>query len=477
MRITRFAVAVALALPPALAAQQQQGAAPPKSNINIPLQRYTLPNGLTVILSEDHATPMATVDVWYHVGSKNEVPGRTGFAHMFEHVMFTGSKNVPYGLHDRLTGGVGGDNNGGTENDRTGYYENVPGNYLESALWMEADRMGWLLDKLDESKFKAQRDIVQNERRQRTDNVPYGRAFEILTTATYPDSNPYSWPVVGYLTDLQSATVEDVKNFFRLYYAPSNATLAIVGDFDPKQARAWVAKYFGDIPRGKPIVRPKVAMPKLTSETHLVYEDRVQVPRLYVQWPSVPEPNGDDAALSMLGAVISGPRTARLTKALVYDKQLAASAFAGQNSREQSGEFISVMTPRPGHTLTELEAEMDSVIAKVKRDGVTPEELARAKAGQEFGFISGLESNLGKAEILASGNAYYNDPSHYKKQYAELTSVTPADIKRVANKYLTANRVVLSVVPMGKADMASKPEKSGKVTVSADGGHYTLEKK
>src|SRR5689334_24017764 len=192
-------------------------------SIKIPFETYKLQNGLTVILSEDHTTPTVAVDIWYHVGSKNELPGRTGFAHLFEHVMFTGSGHVPYGLHDKLTEGVGGNNNGSTNNDRTNYFENIPSNYLESALWMEADRMGFLLDKLDSAKFTAQRDIVQNERRQGIDNQPYGRAFEILTSAEYPEANPYSWPVVGYIADLQRASVEDVKRFFRLYYAPSNA--------------------------------------------------------------------------------------------------------------------------------------------------------------------------------------------------------------------------------------------------------------
>src|ERR1044072_2412816 len=196
----------------------------PSTAISIPFERFTLPNGLNVILSVSKTIPQAAVDVWYHVGSKNEVVGRTGFAHMFEHVMFTGSGHVPYGMHDRLTEGVGGNNNGSTTNDRTNNYENVPSNYVESALWLESDRMGFLLDSLDKAKFEAQRDIVQNERRQGIDNQPYGRAFEILTAAMLPESNVYSWPVVGYMADLQKATVDDVKQFFRLYYAPSNAT-------------------------------------------------------------------------------------------------------------------------------------------------------------------------------------------------------------------------------------------------------------
>jgi len=234
-------------------------------------------------------------------------------------------------MHDRLTEGVGGNNIGSTTNDRTNYYEVVPSNYLESALWLESDRMGFLLDKLDEAKFKAQRDIVQNERRQGTDNQPYGRSFEILTTALYPESNPYSAPVVGYIADLQKAGVEDVKGFFRTYYAPSNATLTIAGDFDPAQVKPLVTKYFGDLKRGTPITRPKVAPVTLAAEKRLVFEDRVQVPRLYLQWPSVGDDNDDSYPLQFLGQILSGPRTARLTKALVYDtNDLAIRALSNK---------------------------------------------------------------------------------------------------------------------------------------------------
>src|SRR5262245_55642871 len=218
------------------------------SSINIPFEKYQLPNGLTVILAVDRTTPTVAIDVWYHVGSKNEVVGRTGFAHLFEHVMFTGSGHVPYGLHDKFTEGIGGSNNGTTSNDRTTYYETVPSNYLETQLWLESDRMGFLLDTLDLAKLNAQRDVVKNERRQSYDNQPYGRANEILSRALYPPSHPYSWPVIGSMADLTAASENDVKSFFRLYYAPNNATLTIVGDFDPAQAKALVAKYFDDIP-------------------------------------------------------------------------------------------------------------------------------------------------------------------------------------------------------------------------------------
>ena len=445
--------------------------------INIPFERYTLANGLTVILAPDHATPLATVDVWYHVGSKNETTGHTGFAHMFEHVMFTGSAHVPYGTHDRLTEGVGGNNNGSTSNDRTQYYEDIPGNYVESALWMESDRMGFLLDKLDETKFTAQRDVVQNERRQRTDNQPYGRAFEILTSAMLPDTHPYSWPVVGYMTDLQHATVEDVKNFFRHYYAPSNATLAIVGDFDPAQVRQWVAKYFADLPAGAPVVRPVVPQVSLAAPKRLVYEDRVQVPRLYVTWPSAGDDNDDNYALAVLSDILAGSRTARITKALVYDRQTATNANMYNDDNEKFGSLLLTLTPRPGHTLTELEASADSILARFIAEGPTADELARALAGTEFGFVSALESNIGKAEILNSGAAFYGDPGYYKTSYAKIRAVTAADVKRVAAKYLVPGRVVLSVVPAGKPEQASNAEQSTMVTVAPDGGHYLMEAK
>ena len=477
MRPAILALVVASSVSTACAQPRTTPAAASRSDINIPFEHYTLPNGLKVILAPDRSTPTVTVDVWYHVGSKNEVPGRTGFAHMFEHVMFTGSGNVAYGLHDRLTEGVGGNNNGSTSNDRTNYYENVPANYLETALWLESDRMGFLLDKLDSAKFVAQRDIVQNERRQGVDNQPYGRAGEITTTALYPETNPYSWPIVGYLADLQKASVEDVKEFFRLYYAPTNATLTIVGDFDPAQAKPLIAKYFGDLPRGKPITRPNVTMPTLTEPKRLVYEDRVQVPRLYMRWPTVSMKHADAEPLSFLGSILTASRTARLTKALVYDQQSAASVGAGQSSREHVGDFNITITPRPGNTLTALEAATDSVIERLKREGPTAEEMAKASAGIEFGLISSLESNLGKAEMLNNGLVFFGDPGYFRTQYAKLKAVTAADVKRVANTYLGPNRVVLSVVPLGKTDMAAKAESSTKVTVSPDGARYIMEPK
>lgn len=458
-------LAVTLALPVASAQKPASNAS--RGEISIPFEHYQLANGLNVILSPDHSVPTIAVDVMFHVGSKNEVPGRTGFAHLFEHVMFTGSGHVPYGLHDKLTEGVGGFNNGSTNNDATTYYEIVPSNYLESAVWLESDRMGYLLDALDLDKLNAQRDVVKNERRQRVDNQPYGRTSEIIDAATYPKDHPYSWPVIGSMTDLSAASVEDVKNFFRLYYAPNNATLTIAGDFDPAQAKSWVQKYFADLPRGKAIVRPQVRLVSLANEKRLVFEDRVQVPRLTLSWPTVGGSHEDDHVLDVLASVLSGSRTSRLQKELVYDRQWAANVGASQNTSESGGEFRITLTPRPGHTLTELELATDSIIQRLQRDGPTADEVARAKAGIELGFVSGLESNLNKALTLAQGQVLHGDPGYYHKQYTEAQNVTAAEVKRVANRYLTKGRVVLSVVPLGKKQDASKADQS--ITVTNDG--------
>ena len=430
------------------------------STLRIPFESYALPNGLRVVLAPNHTSPTVAVTAWYHVGSKNEVKGKTGFAHLFEHVMFTGSGHVPYGMHDRLTEGVGGSNNGTTSRDRTTYYETVPSNYLETALWLESDRMGFLLDTLDIQKLNAQRDIVKNERRQRMDNQPYGLVDEIVSNTLYPAAHPYSWDVIGSMADLTAASETDVKDFFKLYYAPGNAIVSIAGDFQPPQAKALVARYFGAFPRGGAIVRPAAPPVTRDRETRLVYEDRVQVPRLVIVWPTVGRHNDDRFALEVLDQVTTGPRTTRLTKALVYDRQLATSITARQDSDESAGEWRLTITPRPGISLTDLESAADAILDTLKAEGPTAEEIQRATAGLELNFVNGLESNLGRSMRLADGLGYDNDAGSFQTEYQKMLAVTPADVKRVASKYLTKGRVVLSVVPIGKVEMASKPSES-----------------
>ncbi len=436
------------------------GAAVATDAIRIPFSTYKLPNGLTVVLSQDKSTPTVAVDLWYHVGSKNEKVGRTGFAHLFEHMMFTGSGHAPYGTHDKLTNAVGGQNNASTANDRTNYYETIPSNYLESSIWLESDRLGFLTDTLGQDKLDAQRDVVKNERRQRVDNQPYGRVGEIVSAAIYPPSHPYSWPVIGSMADLSAASLNDVKNFFHTYYAPNNAVIAIVGDFDEAQTRVWIEKYFGDLPKGKDIERPDVKPVTLDKEQRFVFEDRVQVPRLYLVWPTVGVKNDDAYALDVMGAILEGPRTARLTKALVYDTQAAAAINAGQGSNEDVGEFEVSVTPRPGHTLTELETAIDAVLQKFIAEGPTAEEMQKATSGAELGFLRGLESNLGKANQLLEGAVYHGDPGYFREDYKKTMSVTAADVQRVAKQYLTGGRIVLSAVPLGQSAQAAKPGES-----------------
>ena len=430
------------------------------SALRIPFESYALPNGLRVVLAPNNSSPTVAVTIWYHVGSKNEVKGKTGFAHLFEHVMFTGSGHVPYGVHDRLTEGVGGSNNGTTSRDRTTYYETVPSNYLETALWLESDRMGFLLDTLDLQKLNAQRDIVKNERRQRMDNQPYGLVDEIVSSTLYPEAHPYSWDVIGSMADLTAASEMDVTDFFKRYYAPRNAIVSIAGDFQPPQAKALVARYFGAFPPGGAIVRPAAPPVTRDRETRLVYEDRVQVPRLIIVWPTVGRQSDDRFALQVLDQITAGPRTTRLTKALVYDRQLATSIAARQDSDESAGEWRLTITPRPGVSLTDLESAADVILDTLKAEGPTAEEIQRATAGLELKFGQGLESNLGRSMRLADGLGYDNDAGSFQTEYQKMLAVTPADVKRVASKYLTKGRVVLSVVPIGKVEMASKPSES-----------------
>lgn len=433
--------------------------------LRIPFERYTLPsNGLTVILSEDHTTPMVAVDVWYHVGSKNEQVGRTGFAHLFEHVMFTGSGHVPYGVHDKYTEGVGGSNNGSTNNDKTNFYESVPSNYLETELWLESDRLGWLLDALDIAKLNAQRDIVKNERRQSYDNRPYGRVNEIMNAELYPEGHPYHWPVIGSMTDLSAASEADVKSFYNKWYAPNNTVLVIAGDFNPVQAKAWVQKYFAAVPRGPAVNRPVVAAAHLDQPKRFVYEDNVSLPELFINWPGAGVTSADRAALGVMGSIISGDRTQWLTQEFVYNRKWASSISLRPNANENAGTVDLTVVPTPGADLTKLESAIDSVIARFKQEGPTAAQMKKATASIEYGSYSRLQSMLGKAVTLASGWIYHDDPGFYAKDVTQTLAVTAADVKRVANTYLGSNRIVLSAVPMGKRNLASNADRSSAIT-------------
>jgi zinc protease len=463
------AAGLALAAIRMIGAQQPtpQAVTPPR----LPVVRTVLPNGLTLLVSEDHSAPLVHVAVWYHVGSKNEKRGRTGFAHLFEHLMFEGSEHVPKGEHIRLVESAGGDMNGSTTNDRTAYFETLPSNWLETALWLESDRMGFLLPGLTQAKLDNQRDVVKNERRERIDNQPFGSADEDIDAAMYPPSNPYSWPVIGSMADLSAASLDDVKAFFRTYYAPDNAVLSITGDVDPARTLALVTTYFGTIPRGPAIERPTVAPVSLTATKRLVLEDRkASLPQLTLAWPTVGDDSPDATALDALADVLTLDRTSRLTKLLVYDRQVATSVHAEQASNENAGRFEIDVRPRPGVALTDIERLVDSVVDAAVAVPPADSEVARAKNYAVVGTITSLEAVDRRGETLASGQTFFADPLHYLAELQQEQAVTPADVHRVAARYLTPARIVLSMVPAGKLVEVSRPaEPFTNVTAQPEG--------
>src|SRR5439155_6621901 len=376
---------VAQAPPPAAATSTAA------SKIEVKYTQFTLPNGLRIILHEDHSVPLVTVNTWYHVGSARELPGRTGFAHLFEHLMFMGSGHVKPGEFDEWLEAAGGDNNGSTENDRTNYWINVPSNALELALFLESDRMGYLLDTMTPKTVDAQRDVVKNERRQNVENRPYGQAGVLLTEMLYPEGHPYHWPVIGYMPDLTAAGYDDVVGFFKKYYSPANASLVVAGDFESSNARKLVEKWFTDVkpgPRPEPMTIPGAA---LTGVQRKTITDKVQLPRVYLAWLTPRAYAPGDATLDIVGDVLAGGKNSRLYKRLVYDMQIAQSVSAGQNSQALSSYFLVTATPRPGHTIEELQKVIDEEIAKLQSEPPREHELDRALNQIEASFYNRME--------------------------------------------------------------------------------------
>ena len=439
----------ALAGPPPLPAQ----AAP----LRVPFQIDTLPNGLTLIVHEDHSVPIVSVNLWYHTGSGNEKPGRTGFAHLFEHLMFMGSENAEYPAFDRLLEAAGANNNGSTTEDRTNYFEWGPANAAPLMLWLEADRMGWLLPVMTGEKVDLQRDVVKNERRQSYENRPYGLAFETILRMMYPAEHPYSWPVIGSMTDLSAASLEDVKDFFRRYYAPNNASLVVAGDVQAAEVRALSERYFAEIPRGPAIEHPATPAFALARDTTAVLEDRVELPRLYFNWHTVKGFAPDDAPLELLSYLLTGEKNSRLTQQLVHDRQIATEVVSYQDGKRLDGDFMIYATARPDHPLTELQTVIDAELARLAAEGPTARELEQAKNATEAAFLRQLEEVSEKADRL---NSYYyrvGQPDFFERDLARYRAVTAEDIQRVARQYLAAHRVILSVVPQGRTDLAAKP--------------------
>jgi zinc protease len=425
--------------------------------INIAFEKHTLSNGLDVILHVDKSIPIAAVNVWYHVGSQNEEPDRTGFAHLFEHIMFKGSKH-----HDREyflpLQEVGANINGSTTTDRTNYYEDVPAEYLELALWLESDRMGYLLDALDEGGFATEREVVKNERRQSYENRPYGLAGQEIRKALYPPNHPYNWQTIGSQEHLDAATLDDVKAFFRRFYAPNNASLAIAGDVEPEEAVRLAEHYFGDLPPAPPVPRLQRWLPQLHGEVRIELEDSVQLPRIYLAWVGPPRFDADEPALDVLMSVLGEGRSSRLYRSLVYEKQNARAASGYYAAMEIAGEIRVDATLSPGATLEDVEESLLTEIDRLKGEPPSTEEVQRAVNSLEAHYVHQLESVGGfggRADLLNYYNVFTGDPGRLNTDLDRYQVVTPADVQRVARKYLVEGRVRLVVNP--KAQVSPAP--------------------
>jgi len=446
----------------AVSSAQNRTASAPSAASGIPrltFEKYTLPNGLDVILSQDHRIPMVAVNLWYHVGPANEEPGRTGFAHLFEHMMFQSSKHVPEDAHFKLLEAAGAsDINGTTDYDRTNYFETIPANQLELALWLESDRMGYLIDKVDQPSLSNQQDVVRNERRQSVENQPYGLAEETLVQTLFPPKHPYYGNVIGSHEDIQAAKLDDVRRFFRQYYAPNNASLAIVGDFEPAQAKALVQKYFGTLKRGSAVPPIKAATPKITSERRKTVTARVELPRVYMAWITSPILKPGDADADIAANILGGGRSSRLYKKLVYEKQIAQTVSATQQSLILGSVFQIEATARPGHTVDELEKAIDEELAAFRSKPAEASEIERSRNRIETSIIGGLEvlgGFGGVADRLNSYNHYLGTPDYLEKDVQRYRAVTPASVQAFAKDQLAqTSRVVLHVTPGQPAPVA-----------------------
>ncbi|MGE5815923.1 MAG: M16 family metallopeptidase [Acidobacteriota bacterium] len=425
--------------------------------MNIPFVSEKLPNGLDVIIHEDHDCPIVAVNLWYHVGSKNERRGRTGFAHLFEHLMFEGSQHYDRGYFHPLQE-AGAALNGSTNADRTNYWEVVPSSAVELALWMESDRMGYLLPALTESKFVNQRDVVLNERRQNYENRPYGLASMALVETLYPAEHPYSWLTIGSADDLMASSLEEVRGFFQAYYHPANASLTIAGDIGTKEAIELARQYFEEIPGAPYPPEVQVPQPSVTAEHRLLLEDRVELPRIYIAWHSPGLFESGDAELDLVAEMLAGGKTSRLYRTLVYETRTATEIAASQNSRELSSFFQIVATAAPGRMLAELEriirAELDRFIAQ----GPEPAELERAMAQAEVHFVQRLQTVGGfggKSDQLNAYNTFLGSPDYFSADLDRYRTATRESIQAAAAKFLNpSQRVILSVVPRGRLALA-----------------------
>ena len=423
--------------------------------LKVPVETYTLPNGLKVTIHEDHSAPLVAVNLWYHVGSGREVKGRSGFAHLFEHMLFQGSEHVGDDQHFAIVQDAGGTLNGSTNTDRTNYFELVPSNFLERMLWLESDRMGFLLGPLTQAKLDNQRDVVKNERRQNYENRPYGMTQIRVGELMYPPEHPYHWPTIGYQEDLTNASLDDVKGFFSNWYNPNNASLVIAGDVKPAEVKKLISKYFAGLPAG-PKPPALTAQPvTLAADKREILEDRVTLPQLTMAWPTVPLWANDDAALDVATGILGQGKSSRLYQRLVYKEQSAQNVNAFQFSRELAGMAQISATAREGFNLTQMEQAIMEEVNRLAKEGPTPDEMAMAKNVSEANSVFALRALLGKADRINSYMTFRGKPDLFNEDLERVRKVTAADVQRVAQTYLTKPRVILSTVPNGKKDLAA----------------------
>jgi zinc protease len=418
------------------------------SEIDFPFQRHTLDNGLEVVLHRNPSLPLVAVNLWYHVGSKNERPGRTGFAHLFEHMLFQGSANVGTNEHFRYIQQVGGVANGSTWYDRTNYYETVPAHQLDLALWLESDRMGFFLPALTRENFETQRDVVMNERRQRIENQPYGLAGERLHELLYPEGHPYHWPVIGYMEDIEAATLDDVRQFFQTYYTPNNAVLTLAGDIEPSEALARAAAWFGEIPPGPPVPPVSAPLIPLNGERRTVLPDNVQLSRVYIGFRAPAYGDRLWYAADLLAGVLAGGKSSPLYRELVYERQIAQDVGASVSPYEAVATFLLVSTARPGVDPAEIEEVLLRHVAKVAAEPPAPEELERARNRMLTDYYSSLQKLDNVADLFSQFTTYFDDPGGVAREAGRYMEITPRDLTDYAAGWCgETERAVVTVVP------------------------------
>jgi len=415
--------------------------------LNIKYEKHTLDNGLEVVLYQDKSLPIVSVNLWYKVGSANETNGKTGFAHLFEHMMFQGSENVPKEKHFKFIEEAGGTLNGSTSFDRTNYFETLPANSLELALWLESDRMGFLLEALTQEKLDNQKDVVMNERRQRYDNQPYGLSWEIIFSNLFPKNHPYHWPTIGWMKDIEKFELNDVADFFKTYYSPNNASLVVGGDIEYDSALELVKKYFNEIPIGKPI--PEITIPKvkLLENKKIVHEDNVQLSKLYLTWETAKLYDTDDATLDILSDILTGSKNGRLFKSLVFEKEIAQDITTFQYSANLTGMFIIIATAKPGVSLEALKSEIELELHKVMNDGISEKEFNRSINTVKSSFIYTLQNLNSIVNQINNYNTNLGEPNSLMYDLERFQKLKPTAIKDVANKYFKNNFVELHIVP------------------------------